>query len=146
MHRELFNKEKVLRVSYPLELVHIDVCGPMKNEPIGGNRYFIIFIDDFLGIYWVYFLINKFDVFNAFKKFQAFVELQSGFSLKNLRSDRGSEYTSHEFLDCRSNIGMVRQLTVAYIPQQNGVVERRNRTNGEMARSIMAEKKIPLMF
>ncbi|KAB2626788.1 retrovirus-related Pol polyprotein from transposon TNT 1-94 [Pyrus ussuriensis x Pyrus communis] len=69
MHRELFNKEKVLRVSYPLELVHIDVCGPMKNEPIGGNRYFIIFIDDFLGIYWVYFLINKSDVFNAFKKF-----------------------------------------------------------------------------
>lgn len=46
------------------------------------------------------------------------MELQSGFSLKNLRSDKGSEYTSHEFLDCYSNIGMVRQLMVAYIPHK----------------------------
>lgn len=94
----------------------------------------------------MYFLINKSDVFNAFKKFKAFVELQSGFSLKNLRSGRGSEYTSHEFLDCCSNIGMVRQLTIAYIPQQNGVFDRRNRTNEEMARSMTENKKIPLMF
>ena len=51
MHRELFDKEKVWRASYPLELVHTYVCGPMKNEPIGGNMYFIIFIDGFLGMF-----------------------------------------------------------------------------------------------
>ncbi|CAL9020016.1 unnamed protein product [Prunus brigantina] len=95
-HREKFDKEGAWRASCPLELVHTDLCGPMQNESIGGNRYFITFIDDFSRMCWVYFLRNKSDTFNVFKKFKAFVELQSGFSLKKLRSDRGGEYTSHE--------------------------------------------------
>jgi hypothetical protein len=40
---------------------------------------------------WVYFLRNKSDALNVFKKFRAFVELQSGYKLKKLRSDRGGE-------------------------------------------------------
>ncbi|CAL2246283.1 unnamed protein product, partial [Prunus armeniaca] len=63
-----------------------------------------------------------------------------------LRSDRGGEYTSHEFLEYCSNLGMERQLTIAYSPQQNGIAERRNRTICEMARSMMTEKKIPVKF
>ncbi|KAM1111108.1 hypothetical protein ACFX13_010490 [Malus domestica] len=145
-HRESFDKGKVWRASYPLELVHTDLCGPMQNESIGGNRYFITFIDDFSRMCWVYFLRNKSDTFNVFKKFKAFVELQSGFSLKKLRSDRGGEYTSHEFLDYCTSMGMERQLTIAYSPQQNGVAERRNRTICEMARSMMTEKGVPVIF
>lgn len=82
-------------------------------------------------------------MFNVFKKFKAFVELQSGFSLKRLKSDRGGEYTSHEFLNYCTDIGMERQ---AYASQQNSVSERRNITNGEMARSMMAEKMIFIVF
>ncbi|KAI5330093.1 hypothetical protein L3X38_029490 [Prunus dulcis] len=145
-HREKFDKEEAWRASCPLESVHTDLCGPMQNESIGGNRYFITFIDDFSRMCWVYFLRNKSDTFNVFKKFKAFVELQSGFSLKKLRSDRGGEYTSHEFQDFCASIGMERQLTIAYSPQQNGVAERRNRTICEMARSMMIEKGIPVIF
>ncbi|CAL9012352.1 unnamed protein product [Prunus brigantina] len=123
-HREKFDKEGAWRASYPLELVHTDLCGPMQNESIGGNRYFITFIDDFSRMCWVYFLRNKSDTFNVFKKFKAFVELQSGFSLKKLRSDRGGEYTSHEFQEFCANMGMERQLTIAHSPQQNGVALR----------------------
>ncbi|CAL9026957.1 unnamed protein product, partial [Prunus brigantina] len=115
-HREKFDKEGAWRASYPLELVHTDLCGPMQNESIGGNRYFITFIDDFSRMCWVYFLRNKSDTFNVFKKFKAFVELQSGFSLKKLRSDRGGEYTSHEFQEFCANMGMERQLTIAHSP------------------------------
>ncbi|CAL9022992.1 unnamed protein product, partial [Prunus brigantina] len=145
-HREKFDKEGAWRASCPLELVHTDLCGPMQNESIGGNRYFITFIDDFSRMCWVYFLRNKSDTFNVFKKFKAFVELQSGFSLKKLRSDRGGEYTSHEFQEFCASMGMERQLTIAHSPQQNGVAERRNRTICEMARSMMTEKGIPVIF
>ncbi|KAI5317698.1 hypothetical protein L3X38_037405 [Prunus dulcis] len=69
-----------------------------------------------------------------------------GNSLKKLRSDRGGEYTSHEFQDFCASMGMERQLTIAYSPQQNGVAERRNRTIYEMARSMMTEKGIPVIF
>ncbi|CAL9029300.1 unnamed protein product, partial [Prunus brigantina] len=98
------------------------------------------------GMCWVYFLINKSDTFNVFKKFKVFVELQTGFSLKKLRSDRGGEYTSHEFQDYCGSMGMERQLTIAYSPWQNEVAERRNRTICEMARSMMTEKGIPVIF
>jgi hypothetical protein len=74
-HREKFDKEEAWRASYPLELMHADLCGPMQNESIGGNRYSITFIDDFSIMCWVYFLRNKSDTFNLFKKFKALVEL-----------------------------------------------------------------------
>ncbi|KAI5322324.1 hypothetical protein L3X38_031396 [Prunus dulcis] len=145
-HREPFENEKPWRAKNPLELIHTDVCGPMQNESIGGNKYFITFIDDYSRMCWVYFLRNKSSVISVFKKFKVFVELQSGFNLKKLRSDRGGEYTSHEFLEYCSDLGMERQLTIAYSPQQNGIAERRNRTICEMARSMMTEKKIPVKF
>jgi transposase InsO family protein len=66
--------------------------------------------------------------------------------LKKLRSDRGGEYTSNEFQDFCANLGMERQLTVAYSPQQNGVAERRNRTICEMTRSILTEKEMPVIL
>jgi hypothetical protein len=145
-HREKFDKEEAWRASYPLELMHADLCGPIQNESIGGNRYFIIFIDDFLRTCWVYFLRNKSDTLNLFKKFKALVEMQSGYRLKKLRSDRGGEYTSHEFQNLCASMGMERQLTITYSPQQNGVAERRNRTICEMARSMMTEKEMSVAF
>jgi len=145
-HRKKFDKEQVWRASYPLELIHTDLCGPMQNESIRGNRYFITFIDDFSRMCWVYFLRNKSDTLNVFKKFKVLVELQSGYKLKKLRSDRGGEYTSNEFQEFCANLGMERQLTVAYSPQQNGVAERRNKTICEMARSMLTEKEMPVIF
>ncbi|BBN70008.1 transposable element gene, partial [Prunus dulcis] len=80
------------------------------------------------------------------QKFKATVELQSGYKLKQLRSDRGGEYTSMEFERFCDNAGIERQLTTPYTPQQNGVAERKNRTIVEMAKCLMLEKKIPFDF
>ena len=101
--REKFDKEGRQRVSYPLGLVHIDLCGLMQNESNRGNIYFITFIDNFPRIYWVYFLRNKFDSLNMFKKFKVFVELQSVYKLKKLMSDRAGKYTSLEFQNFYAN-------------------------------------------
>ncbi|XP_073264238.1 uncharacterized protein [Populus alba] len=109
-HREKFDKEQAWRASYPLELIHIGMCGPMQNESIGGNKYFITFIDDFSRMCLVYFLKNKSDTLNVFKKFKALVELQNGYKLKKIRSDKGGEYSSNEFQDFYANLGMEKQL------------------------------------
>jgi len=61
---------------------------------LGGNRYFITFIDDFSRKLWVYFLKEKSTAFTEFKNFKALVENQSGHKLVTLPSDRGGEYTS----------------------------------------------------
>ena len=101
-HRESFPKGMSYRARVPLEIVHSDICGPMKTPSLGGSIYFLTFIDDFSRKTWVYFLKYKSETFGKFKEFKAFVEKQSGFPIKVLRSDRGGEYKSNEFLDyCR---------------------------------------------
>eukprot|EP00253_Pinus_taeda_P004978 PITA_04978 len=62
--------------------------------------------------------------------------------IKVLRTDRGGEYISKEFLRfCREN-GIHKQFTARYTPQQNGVAERKNRTIMDMARSMLKAKHL----
>jgi len=95
-HRIPFVKE-LWRSKFPLELVHTDVCGPMNISSIGGNKYFLTFIDDFSRKTWIYLLKSKDEVFHCFKIFKAFVERQNGRLIKMVRSDGGGEYKSNEF-------------------------------------------------
>lgn len=83
------------------------------------NRHFILYIDDFTRMTWIYFMRQKSKVFNVFKK--VLVEKQSGHLIKILRTDRGKEYTSKEFVRFYEEEGLERQLTVGYTLQQNGV-------------------------
>nr|KYP66220.1 Retrovirus-related Pol polyprotein from transposon TNT 1-94 [Cajanus cajan] len=141
-----FPKESDSRAQKPLELIHTDVCGPIKPRSLGKSNYFLLFIDDFSRKTWVYFLKEKSEVFENFKKFKAHVEKESGLLIKALRSDRGGEFTSKEFQKYCEDNGIRRQLTVPRSPQQNGVAERKNRTILEMARSMLKSKKLPKEF
>ena len=89
-HRKSFPSESSWRAKEPLQLVHSDVCGPMRTPSNNQNRYFLLFIDDFTRMTWVYFLKEKSEVLGIFKKFKLAVETQSGFKMKALRSDRGT--------------------------------------------------------
>ncbi|CAL8176706.1 unnamed protein product [Prunus armeniaca] len=68
------------------------------------------------------------------------VELQCGFKVKCLRSDRGGEFVSNEFDRFLETKGIQRQLSMAYTSQQNEVVERKNRTVVVMAKSMLHDK------
>ncbi|EOY13053.1 Uncharacterized protein TCM_031572 [Theobroma cacao] len=92
---------------------------------------------------WIYFLKFKSDALKVFAKFKALVENQMSLTIKKLRSDNGAEYTANEFEAYLSKLGIMHQLTVPYSPQQNGVLERKNRTLMEMARCLLFEKKLP---
>jgi len=121
--RKLFPVEKSWRTTTCLELVHADLCGPMKMESLGGSRYFLMFTDDYSRFTWVYFLKFKSETLENFKKFKAFVENQSGNKIKSLRTNRGGEFLSNDFnLFCEKN-GIRRELTAPYTPEQNGVAE-----------------------
>lgn len=89
---------------------------------------------------------NKNEAFEAFKKFRAQVENSSDKKIGTFRTDRGGEFTSKEFNQYCEEAGIKRHLTTPYSPQQNGVVERINRTIIEMARCLLKEKELPLYF
>jgi transposase InsO family protein len=141
-HREEFPIHKEKRQTEILELIHTDVCGPMQTRSLGGASYFLIFVDDRSRYTWVYFIRRKSDVFEYFKEFITMVEKQTGKCIKILRSDQGGEYTSGAFKNYCKNYGIQQQFTVPHTPQQNGIVERKNKTLVECARSMLQGKNI----
>ncbi|KAL4325828.1 hypothetical protein GQ457_11G029810 [Hibiscus cannabinus] len=67
-HRDPFSKSSNVRASKPAELIHVDVCGPMQTLSLNNNMYFVVFVDDFSRMTWVYFVKDKSEVFSVFKK------------------------------------------------------------------------------
>lgn len=131
------------RASTPLELVHGDLCGPISPVTPGQKRYVFVLIDDHTRYMWTVLLKEKSEAFEKFKVFKTLTEQETQCTIKMFRTDRGGEFTSQEFQAyCDAN-GIKRHLTAPYSPQQNGVVERRNRTLMEMTRSILKHMHVP---
>ncbi|KAK3037909.1 hypothetical protein RJ639_031800 [Escallonia herrerae] len=61
-----------------LELVHMDVCGPTTVKSLGGNFYFVSFIDNASRKTWIYAIRQKSDVYHTFKKWKILVENETG--------------------------------------------------------------------
>ena len=123
-----FHKRASWHASAPLQLVHNDLCGPLPVVSFSGCKYFLNFIDYFSRRTWVYFLKLKSEVFNMFLAFKAFVEKQCRHQILKLRSDNGGEYVNKTFINFCTEHDIELQHNVPYMPQQNGVAERKNRT------------------
>ncbi|KAL0427756.1 UNVERIFIED_CONTAM: Retrovirus-related Pol polyprotein from transposon TNT 1-94 [Sesamum latifolium] len=129
-----------------LYLVHTDVCGPLNTPARGGYSYFITFTDDHSWYGYIYLMRYKSEAFRRFKEYRLKVENQTGHKIKALRSDRGGEYFSGEFIDYLKENEILSQLTPPGTPQLNGVVEKRNRILLDMVRSMMSFTELPPSF
>ena len=145
-HRQPFPKKSEHKTCRPLELIHTDVCGPMSIPSVGGSRFFVTFIDDYSRYTYVYAIKHKSEVFERFTEFVEQVENLSGYRVKSLRSDNGTEYSSQAFAEYCKIKGIKREYTIPYTPQQNGVAERANRTIMESVRSMLYHANLPLIF
>lgn len=140
--RAPFHKKDVeIKTSSILELIHSDLCGPMSTS-LGGARYFSVFVDDFSRKVFVYFLQEKSALVGAFRNFKAKMENQSGFKIKRLRTDNGTEFVNNEMDKICAEAGIVHEKTIPYTPQQNGVSERMNRTIIERARCMLSDANL----
>ncbi|MCO5553040.1 hypothetical protein L7F22_006560 [Adiantum nelumboides] len=143
MHRFAFSQDGFVRATRKLQLVHSDVCGPMRTPSVGNSLYFVTFIDDFSRFCWVYPLKERSDVFAVFQHYVSMVENETGCKVQTLRTDRGGEYMSDAFKDFLGKKGIKHQCTMPYTPQQNGVAERKNRSLMQMARCMLKAKSLP---
>ena len=90
-------KGKAYTSKETLEIVHTDLCGPIEVQSYKGEKYIMIFVDEYSRMMTIMFLKKKFDAFQMFKWYLARDEEKIGKSLKCLRSDRGREFISNEF-------------------------------------------------
>ena len=117
-----------MSTSKAFELLHMDLFGPTTYTSIGGNKYGFVIVDDFTRYTWVFFLGDKSDVFDIFKKFIKRVQNEFETTIKKVRSDNGSEFRNTRVDELCEELGIKHQFSVKYTPQSNGLVERKNRT------------------
>ena len=141
-----FSKDGSMRANRKLQFIHNDVCSPMQTPSFGNYLYFVTFIDDYSRHAWVYPLKAKSKVFMCFKQILCLAENLSGCKVGTLHSDQGGEYLSTEFNAFLTDCGIKHQCTVPYTPQQNGVIERKNRSLMEMARCMLKSQQLPHGF
>jgi transposase InsO family protein len=88
----------------------------------------MLIIDGYSRLTWVSFLKENAEAFEKFKIFKALTKTQIGKRLKVVRLDQGGEFMSRDFKEFCDEHGIKREYTIPRTPQQNGVIERQNRT------------------
>jgi hypothetical protein len=126
-----------------LELVHMDVLGPLPVASLGGAKYVATFLDEFSKVSVVKTVQTKAEVPGVVEEVLQSLENQSGERLKAVRSDRGSEYLNRHVDAFLKRKGVEHQTSAPYTPQQNGAAERLNRTLMERARAMLIDAGLP---
>ncbi|CAI7895797.1 unnamed protein product [Closterium sp. NIES-54] len=133
--------------SDPVELVHVDLVGPIKVKGDGGALYSMTMVDDYTRLTWSFPLAKKSDAARVIiEEWLPMVERESSKRVKAIRSDRGGDFFGAELWSWLKRHGIKQQLTTAYTPQSNGVAERANRTIIEGGRTILVDLGLPLRF
>lgn len=127
----------------PLQLLHIDVCGPLAINSMSDFRYIVTFTDDYSKFLAISLLSSKSsqELLNSFVSFLRMAEWQTGHKLQKLRSDNGTEFHSISTF-CQAN-GIIHQTTVRHSPASNGVAERANHTLFSLVRTILFDSNLP---
>ncbi|KAJ9547122.1 hypothetical protein OSB04_019665 [Centaurea solstitialis] len=146
-------KGKMKRVSHPpkpeqgskspLSLLHMDLCGPMKFQSLAGRKYILVIVDDFSRYTWTKFLKSKDETSSLIINFIKAVQVQLNLPVQTVRTDNGTEFKNIILKTFYNTLGITQTFSAARTPEQNGVVERRNRTLVEAARSMLAESQLP---
>nr|GEV90847.1 retrovirus-related Pol polyprotein from transposon TNT 1-94 [Tanacetum cinerariifolium] len=129
-----------------LHLLHMDLCGPMRISSINGKWYVLVIVDDYSRYTWVHFLKSKDEapgVIITFLK-RITVLLQSPVII--IRTDNGTEFKNQVLKEYFDTVGISHQMSSVRTPQQNGVVERRNRTLLKAARTMLIFSRAPLFL
>jgi transposase InsO family protein len=127
-------------------LLHMDLFGPTTYRSIGGNSYYLVVVDNYSRYTLVFFLHDKADVSDIFKRFFTRVENEFENKLKKVRSDNGSEFKNSRIENFCDEKGIKYEFSTTYTPEQNGLVERKNRTLIDMARSMLSKYDVSHSF
>ncbi|KAI3505818.1 hypothetical protein L1887_28103 [Cichorium endivia] len=134
------------KITEPLSLLYVDLCGPSAVESIGKKKYILVIVDDYSRFTWVLFLRKKSDAAEEIINFVRKMELMLNKKVRTVHSDNGSEFKNQTLDGFLKAKGITHNFSAPYTPQQNGVVERRNRSLCEAARTMLNFANLPMYF
>nr|GEV46193.1 hypothetical protein [Tanacetum cinerariifolium] len=129
-----------------LHLLYMDLCGPMRIASTNRKRNVLVIVDDYSCYTWVHFLRSKDEAPEVIIKFlkRITVLLQSPVII--IRTDSGTKFKNQVLKEYFDTVGISHQMSSVRTPQQNGVVERRNQTLVEAARTMLIFSRAPLFL
>ncbi|GJR83284.1 retrovirus-related pol polyprotein from transposon TNT 1-94, partial [Tanacetum coccineum] len=113
----------------------MDLCGPMRVVSVNGKKYILVIVDDYSRFTWVKCLRSKDEAPAFIINFVKMIQVRLKETVRRIRTDNGTEF-----------VGISHETSVARSPQQNSVVERRNCTLIEIARTMLIYAKAPLFI
>jgi transposase InsO family protein len=126
--------------------LHMDLFGMIAYISIGGSKYCLVIMDDYSRFTWVFFLQEKSQTQETLKGFLRWAQNKFELRIKKIRSNNGTEFKNSQIERFLEDEGIKHEFSSPYTPQQNGVVERKNRTLLDMARTMLDEYKTPDRF
>ncbi|GJX93862.1 putative ribonuclease H-like domain-containing protein [Tanacetum coccineum] len=145
-HRASCKKIEERTVREPLELLHMDLFGPVSVESVNRKKYCLVVTDDCSKFSWVFFLAYKDETYDMLHDLIVGLENKLRHKVKTIRCDHGTEFKNHLMNEFCAKKGIKREYSIARTPQQNGVAERKNRTLIEAARTMLADSLLPIQF
>lgn len=144
--RNSFKNKDIVSTSKPLQLLHMDLFWPTRTASIGEKRYAFVIVNDYSRFTWVIFLSHKDEALRKFDIFCKKVEREKRYLISTIQSDHGGEFESRAFEDFCNDQGDTHNFFAPRSPQQNGVVERKNRTLQGMTRTMLLDHSLPNHF
>ena len=113
---------------------------------LNGKRFGLVIVDDYSRFSWIFFIFHKNEAFDKFLLFFRRVQMVHGAKVAAIQTDHGDEFKNNSFDEFCDEQGIKHQYSSPRTPEQNGVVERKNRVLIEMARTMLAESGLPKKF
>jgi transposase InsO family protein len=135
-----------MTIDRTLELLHMDLFCPIAYISISRSKYCLVIMDDYSRFTWVFFLQEKSQTQETLKRFLRRAQNEFGLRIKKIKSDNGIEFKNSQIEGFLEEEGIKHEFSSPYAPQQNGVLERKNRTLLDMARTMLDEYKTPNWF
>nr|GEW66894.1 retrovirus-related Pol polyprotein from transposon TNT 1-94 [Tanacetum cinerariifolium] len=140
--RSSFKSKAVLSIKGRLNLLHMDLCGPMRVASINGKKYILVIVDDYSRYTWTLFLRSKDETLEVLKEFFTMIQRNLQALVITVRTDRGTEFLNKTLNAFFKEEGIEHQNSTARTPEQNGVVERRNHTDAH----VPSQQELDLLF
>nr|GEW42361.1 retrovirus-related Pol polyprotein from transposon TNT 1-94 [Tanacetum cinerariifolium] len=142
--RSSFKSKATPSLKGMLNLLHMDLCGPMRVASINGKKYILVIVDDYSRYTWTLFLHSKDETPKVLKEFLTMIQRNLQAPMIIVRTDRDTTFLNKTLILFFKEEGIEHQTSTDRTPEQNGVVERQNRTLVEAARTMLLASKLSL--
>ncbi|GKD75967.1 retrovirus-related pol polyprotein from transposon TNT 1-94, partial [Tanacetum coccineum] len=144
--RSLYKIKVVPSLKGRLNLIYMDLCGPMRVASINGKKYILVIVDDYSKYTWTLFLRSKDETLEFIKYLLKMIQCNLQAQVISVWTDKGTKFINKTLHAYFKEEGIEHQTSTPQTPEQNNIVERQNRTLVEAARMMLSASKLPLFF